>query len=1060
MPSAPRKSRFKTLQTFETDFSPTTFTQYESDRTGMQVVVVDQKGPKVSGYFTLATEIHDDSGAPHTLEHLIFMGSKSYKYKGILDKLATRSYSNTNAWTATDHTAYTLDTAGWEGFAQILPVYLEHVLLPTLTDAGCYTEVHHIDGTGHDAGVVYSEMQGVQNTQSELMDLKARRLMYPENVGFRYETGGMLEKLRVLSPDRIRAFHREMYQPKNLCLVIIGEVDHEQLLHILDDFEKAIANDLPIPEQPWKRPWVESAPTPQLNNSIIETVEFPEEDESSGEILVSFLGPDINDTLLTAALSCLLVYLAGSSVSVLEHTIVEKEELASAVYYSTESRPDTVIQFVLSSVATEKLTEAEKRLFEVLHDTASRPFDMQYLLECVQRERRQVKYQTEASASIFSTSIISDFLFGRRDGSTLRDLQTLKEYDMLEAWSEEQWKDFLRRWVSHAPHISILGVPSAKLSAKLKADEKARVEEQKKRLGEEGLVRLEKRLAEAKAANDVEIPRSLLETFKIPGTESIHFISCTTARAGLAQKMGKLENPIQQIIDRESPDIPLFIHFEHIPTNFVHVTLLQNTDSIPVRMRPLLSIYLDNFFNTPILRNGTRIEFEQVVPELERDTVGYTADGGYYGNSELLRIRFQVELEKYDVAIRWLKEMLWSSVFDEMRVKAAVTKQLADIPEAKRDGNRMADAVTTMIHLTQASISRARGSLTKALYLKRLKKQLQTNPQSVLDQLESLRWTMCRPENFRILIIANVQKLKNPVSAWQSFITSPDLDMSQPLNPLDSRLSRLSEKGRNPGNSAYIVPLPTIDSSYSIHTTKGPDSFTHPRLPALLVALAYFDAVEGPLWCAVRGTGLAYGTSFSRDIESGHLELRVYRSPDAYKAFATARQVIRDHLSGAVEFSPPALDGAISSIVVGFADEQSNMNAAAQMSFINQVIRGVPKDYVANMLRLVRAVGVDEIRDVVRQVVMPVFEPARSNVVVTCAPIMEENLKTAFEKDGFPVEVQPLSHFQDDYGLQSPDGDADDDDGTETSPMEEEDDDEESESDDSEEGIDDGKGLY
>ena len=36
----------------------------------------------------------------------------------MLNKLATRAYSSTNAWTATDHTAYTLDTAGWEGFAQ------------------------------------------------------------------------------------------------------------------------------------------------------------------------------------------------------------------------------------------------------------------------------------------------------------------------------------------------------------------------------------------------------------------------------------------------------------------------------------------------------------------------------------------------------------------------------------------------------------------------------------------------------------------------------------------------------------------------------------------------------------------------------------------------------------------------------------------------------------------------------------------------------------------------------------------------------------------------------
>lgn len=51
---------------------------------------------------------------------MIRQGSRSYKYKGVLDRLATRAYSNTNAWTATDHTAYTLDTAGWDGFAQIV----------------------------------------------------------------------------------------------------------------------------------------------------------------------------------------------------------------------------------------------------------------------------------------------------------------------------------------------------------------------------------------------------------------------------------------------------------------------------------------------------------------------------------------------------------------------------------------------------------------------------------------------------------------------------------------------------------------------------------------------------------------------------------------------------------------------------------------------------------------------------------------------------------------------------------------------------------------------------
>lgn len=47
-----------------------------------------------------ATEAFDDDGLPHTLEHLIFLGSEQYPYKGVLDLLANRCLaSGTNAWT-------------------------------------------------------------------------------------------------------------------------------------------------------------------------------------------------------------------------------------------------------------------------------------------------------------------------------------------------------------------------------------------------------------------------------------------------------------------------------------------------------------------------------------------------------------------------------------------------------------------------------------------------------------------------------------------------------------------------------------------------------------------------------------------------------------------------------------------------------------------------------------------------------------------------------------------------------------------------------------------------
>lgn len=103
----------------------------------------------------------------------MFLGSKQYPYKGVLDQLANRAGSNgTNAWTANDHTAYTISTAGSEGFLKMLPVYVDHILHPTITDAGFATEVYHINGAGEDAGVVYSEMQARENTAGDLMALE------------------------------------------------------------------------------------------------------------------------------------------------------------------------------------------------------------------------------------------------------------------------------------------------------------------------------------------------------------------------------------------------------------------------------------------------------------------------------------------------------------------------------------------------------------------------------------------------------------------------------------------------------------------------------------------------------------------------------------------------------------------------------------------------------------------------------------------------------------------------------------------------------------------------
>jgi Zn-dependent M16 (insulinase) family peptidase len=135
---------YERLTEFKLAYAPVTVAKYRSKKTGFSVVVANNKAPITNAYFTVATEIFDDTGRPHTLEHLVFLGSKNYPYKGVLDNLANRAGGDgTNAWTADDRefeavedahalrdltihlilpdTAYTISTAGSEGFLNMLP---------------------------------------------------------------------------------------------------------------------------------------------------------------------------------------------------------------------------------------------------------------------------------------------------------------------------------------------------------------------------------------------------------------------------------------------------------------------------------------------------------------------------------------------------------------------------------------------------------------------------------------------------------------------------------------------------------------------------------------------------------------------------------------------------------------------------------------------------------------------------------------------------------------------------------------------------------------------------
>ncbi len=75
--------------------------------------------------------------------------------QGVLDLLANRCLAQgTNAWTDVDHTCYTMTMAGSEGFLNLLPIYLDHILYPTLTVSEGTCRNSLIGGLGHFRGTI------------------------------------------------------------------------------------------------------------------------------------------------------------------------------------------------------------------------------------------------------------------------------------------------------------------------------------------------------------------------------------------------------------------------------------------------------------------------------------------------------------------------------------------------------------------------------------------------------------------------------------------------------------------------------------------------------------------------------------------------------------------------------------------------------------------------------------------------------------------------------------------------------------------------------------------
>ncbi len=181
-------------------------------------------------------EYHMPAGIAHFLEHKMFE---------LPDRDVTGEFAelgaNVNAFTSYDMTAYYFSCS--QNFEENLRLLLEFVSTPYFPAESVQREMGIIDqeiGMNEDA------------PDSRIFDSLMECLYEKHNI--RLPILGSRESIRQITPELLHLCHRAFYNPGNMVLCVVGDVDSQQVIHIarevLGNERRPVGEKLPAQPEP------------------------------------------------------------------------------------------------------------------------------------------------------------------------------------------------------------------------------------------------------------------------------------------------------------------------------------------------------------------------------------------------------------------------------------------------------------------------------------------------------------------------------------------------------------------------------------------------------------------------------------------------------------------------------------------------------------------------------------------------------------------------------------------------------------------------------------------
>jgi predicted Zn-dependent peptidase len=330
-------------------------------------------------------EREDRAGVSHFIEHLLFKGTDAYSAQEIAEVFDALG-GELNAATSREHTVV---------YARVADHHLE-TAIDVMSDMVFTPAFPEVDS---EREVVLEEIAMYEDQPQELVhDLIAEAVFGNHPLG--RPVIGTADVISSISRRAISAYHRSMYVPGNVVVAAAGNLDHNELLRLLERAEKKV-RDAPAKGRRVRPPLVKEPP-PSLR--------FVRKDTEQYHVCLAAPGIARSDRRRFAA-SLLDAVLGGSASSRLFQEIREKRGMAYAVYSFASQYTDTGQIGLYVGTREENLDDCLAIAVEQIEDVAAGNLRANELERAKENLKGRILLSMESTANRMSRlgkSLITD----------------------------------------------------------------------------------------------------------------------------------------------------------------------------------------------------------------------------------------------------------------------------------------------------------------------------------------------------------------------------------------------------------------------------------------------------------------------------------------------------------------------------------------------------------------------------------------------------------------------------------------------------------------------------